>query len=47
MSFDPDMAKILQYAYNIFASSSPLMWLFVGGTFGLFMLQGILRIFKS
>ncbi|MGC5328962.1 hypothetical protein [Brevibacillus sp. SYSU BS000544] len=47
MSFDVDIAKILQYAYNIFASASPLSNLFVGGSFGLFILGGLLGIFKK
>lgn len=47
MSFDVDMAKIMQYAYNIFASASPLTWMYVGGSFGLFMLGGILTIFRK
>jgi len=41
------MTQILQYAYNIFASSLPLVYLFVGGAFAAFVLGKILGLAKG
>lgn len=46
MSFSLQMSQILQYAYNIFASSLPLIYLFVGGAFAAFVLSKVLNVVK-
>jgi len=47
MSFDLDIPQILQYAYNLFASALPVVYLFVGGAFGAFVLAKILQIARG
>jgi hypothetical protein len=47
VSFNVDINQVLQFGYNVFASATPLVWLFVGGAFGLFMLGGLLRLFRG
>jgi len=45
VSFNVDINSVLQFGYNFFASAMPLIWLFVGGAFGLFMARGLLGLF--
>lgn len=40
------MSQILQYAYNIFASALPVVYLFVGGAFAAFVLAKLLTLAK-
>lgn len=46
MSFSLAMGDILQYAYNIFASALPIIYLFLGATFGAFVLAKILGLVR-
>lgn len=47
MSFDLDMQPLLQYAYNIFGSALPMVYLFVGAAFGLYILHSLVRIARG
>lgn len=47
MSFDVPMDQVLQYAFNIFGSVSPLIYLFVGAAFAIFILSKILAAVKK
>lgn len=46
MSFSLQLPQILQYAYNIFASALPMIYLFVGGSFAVYVLGKLLNIIK-
>lgn len=45
MSFDVDMGSIMQYAYNFFASSLPLVWPFVGVALAIITVMGLMYVF--
>jgi len=47
ISFTISIPQILQYAYNIFASALPMIYLFVGGAFAAFVLAKLLHLAKS
>ena len=47
MSFDLAIPDILQYAYNVFASALPLVYLFVGAGFGIFVLSKVYNMVRS
>lgn len=47
MSFDLNVPQILKYSYNIFASAMPLFYLFVGASFGIFVLANLIAIAKD
>lgn len=47
MSFDMDIQKILQYAYNVFASVNPVLYLYVGAAFGAFLIGKLLHIMRG
>lgn len=47
MSFTLVIRDILQYAYNIFASTLPVLYLFIGGAFAIFVLAGLIRMVRS
>lgn len=44
MSFSLQITQILQYAYNIFASALPVIYLFIGGAFAVFVLAKLLNL---
>lgn len=44
MSFSLQISQILQYAYNIFASALPVIYLFIGGAFAVFVLAKLLNL---
>lgn len=44
MSFDMNMTPILQYAYNLFASGQPILYLFIGASFGIYVLRNLLGL---
>jgi hypothetical protein len=47
MSFDIDIPTLLQYAFNIFASILPLLYLFVGAGFAIFIFGKLIQMFFS
>lgn len=47
ISFTLQISTILQYAYNIFASALPVVYLFIGGAFAVFVLAKLLNLAKS
>ena len=47
MSFDIPMDQVLQYAYNTFASASPMIYLYVGSAFGIFVIGALYRMVKG
>lgn len=47
MSFDVDMTSLMQYAYNFFASSLPLVWPFVGVALAVVTISGLMYIFAK
>lgn len=47
ISFTLKIPDVLQYAYNVFASALPMLYLFVGAAFGAFVLAKLLNIAKS
>jgi ACR3 family arsenite efflux pump ArsB len=47
MSFTLQISTILQYAYNVFASALPMIYLFIGATFGAFVLAKLLNLAKG
>lgn len=47
MSFSISIAQILQYAYNVFASSQAIIYLFLGASFGIFVLNKLLATAKG
>lgn len=47
MSFDIEMNTILKYAFNVFGSSLPILYLFVGAAFGGFVLGLLLNIIRK
>lgn len=46
MSFIVDMDEVLQQFANVFGSLSPIIWPFVGATLALFVVGGLLVIFR-
>lgn len=47
MSFDLDMTTILRYSFNVFGSTLPILYLFVGAAFGAFVLGLLIKIIKD
>lgn len=47
LSFDVDMNSVLKYAFNIFGSSVPILYLFIGAAFAGFVLSVLLRVIKD
>lgn len=47
MSFSMSIGQILQYAYNIFASSQAILYLFIGASFGIYVLNRLLATAKG
>jgi hypothetical protein len=47
MSFTLVIGDILQYAYNIFASALPVLYLFIGGAFAAFVLMKLLQMVRN
>jgi len=47
ISFTLAIPQILQYAYNIFASALPVIYLFIGGAFAIFVLSRLLNLAKG
>lgn len=47
MSFDLNTASIIKYAYNIFASADPILYLYIGAAFGIFILAKLVNMAKS
>lgn len=46
VSFDVEMSSILKYAFNVFGSTLPILYLFVGASFGGFVLGLLLNIIR-
>lgn len=46
MSFIVDMDEVLQQFANVFGSLSPIIWPFVGAALALFVVGGLLVIFR-
>ena len=46
VSFDVEMSSILRYAFNVFGSTLPILYLFVGASFGGFVLGLLLNIIR-
>lgn len=46
MSFTMDVGQIMQYAYNVFASSQLVLYLFIGASFGIFVLTSLMKLGK-
>lgn len=46
MSFTIQIQQVLQYAYNIFASALPILYLFVGAGFAAYALGKLLNIVR-
>jgi hypothetical protein len=44
MSFNFDIPKVLQYAYNIFGSIQPMMYVYLGAGFAVWL---VFKIIKS
>jgi len=42
LSFNLDIQSILQYSYNVFGSFMPLVYLFVGGAFAVWLIKKII-----
>lgn len=47
MSFDLNVSTILKYAYNVFASADPILYLYVGAAFGVFILAKLVNMAKG
>lgn len=47
MSFTVDISAVLQSAFNFFGSFLPLIYLFVGASFALFVIGGVLKLTKG
>lgn len=47
LSFTLEISRILQYAYNIFASALPVLYLFVGGAFAAYVLGKLLMMVRN
>ncbi|HHT7203775.1 MULTISPECIES: hypothetical protein [Bacillales] len=47
MSFTLQVQQIMQYAYNIFASALPVVYLFIGGAFAAFVLAKLLHLARG
>lgn len=47
LSFDMNMGPILQYATNIFGSVMPVIYLFVGAAFAIFIISKLLKVAKG
>lgn len=43
MSFDIDIEQILQFGFNIFGSFLPVIYLFVGAAFAIFVIFKIIK----
>lgn len=46
MSFDMETGQILRYAYNVFASVLPTLYLFIGAAFGAYVLAKIFYVLR-
>jgi len=46
MSFSLQIPQIMQYAYNIFSSALPMVYLFVGGAFAAYVLGKVMNIIR-
>lgn len=47
MSFDLNIGQIMQYAFNLFASVLPLIYLFAGAAFAVFIVTKLIAIAKG
>jgi hypothetical protein len=47
MSFDLNVTQIIKYAYNVFASADPVLYLYIGAAFGIFVLAKLVSMAKS
>jgi hypothetical protein len=41
------MTQVLQYAYNIFGSISPMIYLYLGAAFAIFVVARIIKVAKG
>lgn len=46
MSFHVDMDAVFQQFANVFGSISPIIWPFVGAALALFVVSGLIYIFR-
>jgi hypothetical protein len=47
MTFVLDIPSILKYAVNVFTSFMPLAYLFIGGSFAVWLVRTIIQSFKG
>lgn len=47
LSFDLEIGQILQYAFNIFSSLNPMLYLYLGASFAIFVFVSIYRAVKG
>jgi hypothetical protein len=47
MSFDLNIGQIMQYAFNLFASVLPLIYLFAGAAFAVYIVMKLIAIAKG
>lgn len=47
MSFNFDVTKVMQYAYNIFGSLQGMMYVFIGASFAVWLVFKIIRSAKG
>jgi hypothetical protein len=47
MSFDMDMRQILQFAFNVFGSFLPLVYMFAGASIAIYILFAIVNKIKG
>lgn len=47
VSFDLNIGQIMQYAFNLFASVLPLIYLFAGAAFAVFIVMKLIAIAKG
>lgn len=41
------VSDIIKYAYNVFASADPILYLYVGAAFGIFILTKLVAMAKG
>lgn len=47
MTFDLDVGQILQYGYNMLSSFLPVIYLFVGAAFALFVIGKLIAMARN
>lgn len=47
ISFSMDVGRILQYAFNMFSSVLPVIYLFIGGAFAIYCIGKVYNTFRT